>query len=148
MEDLPICSSEGCSNFCRPKAKGNYDRCKVCIRRGPSIGISVCEDCGNMRTKEKCFTCDDHDCHLSPEDGCDCTKETAYTPGPWSRNGYNIEGEDGKVCHVDCSMRGMVNARLIAASPELLEAAQEIYDSLYDSGIDRSKLGLAIAKAK
>ena len=69
---------------------------------------------------------------------------TKHTPGPWFAVGAWVEVEDDNVayictCHPDDIQQGhlgrsdaeiMANARLIAAAPELLAAAQTIMENL------------------
>ena len=79
---------------------------------------------------------------------------TEHTPGPWQvQNGINVVGADeyivarggyeGPIAH------GEANARLIAAAPALLEAAQATVDAemLDDLAIARAQLRAAIKEA-
>ena len=51
-----------------------------------------------------------------------------HTPGPWRANGVQIDGPDGMLAEVGFGMRKdeetLANARLIAAAPDLLTAAE------------------------
>lgn len=58
--------------------------------------------------------------------------KTKHTPGPWAViegdfRGVKIEGEDqAEVARCPGDKQGRIDARLIAAAPELLEALQRI----------------------
>ena len=62
------------------------------------------------------------------------SKETRQTEGPWQRHHAEIRDKDDATVALICSTDA--NARLIAAAPELLEAAKELLathgDCLYD----------------
>jgi hypothetical protein len=54
-----------------------------------------------------------------------------HTPGPWSLNGSDIEGDDGMTVvtiteHRKLTPRQAANARLIAAAPQMLRALQRL----------------------
>ena len=57
-----------------------------------------------------------------------------FTPGPWKRAGGHISTERGTIAQVP-SVRDegvfdwLANARLIAAAPDLLEAAKALHDA-------------------
>lgn len=101
--------------------------------------------------------------------------KSKHTPGPWKSNwdhqlnngpklGWDVAGEDyqcnGPVCtlpdgHVDGPEVTEANAHLIAAAPELLEAARTIYSLLIDAqsftgqeSIEIKNLGKALDKAE
>lgn len=88
-----------------------------------------------------------------------------HTPGPWRRNGYQIEGPRlGFVIATATSPRigwaprtheeALANARLIAAAPDLLAAAKRIAASMIQHGTEShdpkawDALQDAIAKAE
>jgi hypothetical protein len=89
-----------------------------------------------------------------------------HTPGPWvADDGYSathlrIRSEDwGTIADVNDPYNAMpdgeleANARLIAAAPELLEAAKWMVGRLHRTGLDvakgpRAALEVAIAKAE
>ena len=60
-----------------------------------------------------------------------------HTPGPWSVEGSYVHGPDGKrFLAVASDGEGQANARLIASSPELLEALAGCADALREAGKD------------
>jgi hypothetical protein len=59
--------------------------------------------------------------------------QSQHTPGPWYAHTTFISGETDNIAIAQCSYRGevdldeaMANARLIAAAPEMLEAATNL----------------------
>ena len=67
-----------------------------------------------------------------------CTSRSSHTPGPWTVEVFTttilIESEAGCICEMQFdygqnSMRRVANAKLIAASPDLLKAAQNVIES-------------------
>jgi hypothetical protein len=101
-------------------------------------------------------------------------KRTQQTPGPWEigmRGGFNANlicdrsGEDMHTDNAICSVfgmyqhqdvedqkdsKGLANARLISAAPELLEALKNLLESHYNGNIinaDCTEAEAAIAKA-
>jgi hypothetical protein len=71
-------------------------------------------------------------------------KEATHTPGPWTNNDSydSVRGADGEVvCHtfgaVDPVER--LNAKLIAAAPELLRFAEMIRDSGFEYSDEKLK---------
>lgn len=74
-----------------------------------------------------------------------------HTPGPWEgrmHNGTNLRGpNDEPICLVHTD--NMANARLIAASPDLLAALEEVLAEIGDSYLSCKGSALeVIAKAK
>lgn len=60
---------------------------------------------------------------------------TPWTPGPWSFDGPpdNIivwSGPEDRVCFMTSNGPAEANARLIAAAPDLLEAAERLFSAL------------------
>jgi len=87
---------------------------------------------------------------------------TRHTPGPWTAYGRQVSGSHGEyplgIMVADCNVtpeRGEVecksNARLIAAAPELLEAAKdmlEYFDMAYgEHGENNSPAVIALHEA-
>lgn len=83
-----------------------------------------------------------------------------HTPGPWewNKNYRGLDGPGGAVILEYAPYEGMwvpdyagdwseANARLIAAAPELLEALQDLCDTLGECGAT-AKARAAIAKAE
>jgi hypothetical protein len=78
-----------------------------------------------------------------------------FTPGPWTHYGDEVfAGEHGE--NVICELRSIGNARLIAAAPELYEAAfalreaQKAYMDLRGTGASdqkKNERGRAVAEA-
>lgn len=60
--------------------------------------------------------------------------DTKHTPGPWHEGSHrSIESQSGTICEVYSHMgiaEADANQKLIAAAPELLEAATEMADLL------------------
>ena len=82
---------------------------------------------------------------------------TKHTPGPWkiipiedaARKVWDcVYYEDGNVDHHLACVEGKANARLIAAAPELLEAAKAVAKWLGRDINDWDSLRAAIAKAE
>lgn len=81
-----------------------------------------------------------------------------HTPGPWIVEGIDILGGHGESCHIaTVALLGVgerhptiqSNARLIAAAPELLEAAKKTVATWQDHGIvNVILLRAAICKAE
>lgn len=83
------------------------------------------------------------------------TGMTTHTPGPWSVIGTNVSGQSLTVAETYLDefvsrKTAEANARLIAAAPELLEAAKAMLDPLLvqDRVFWARKLRAAIAKAE
>lgn len=72
-----------------------------------------------------------------------------HTPGPWTASGPHADGAwlidagDFAVCDVPT---GEANARLIAAAPDLLAAADAAHDWYYSTAIDTPE-GRAVMQA-
>lgn len=90
------------------------------------------------------------------------TEQAKHTPGPWQRaGGFTIKAESGRhIAKVGALHLGpeedLANARLIAAAPDLLEAAECILSDLNaimppelvrHFGASRMKLRAAITRA-
>jgi len=91
---------------------------------------------------------------------------STHTPGPWTLDsvdedsgliGWWIHGPTGHVCHVydrRLTRRAQADARLIAAAPELLAAAEHLLDRLDADHLgawdrnERDALAAAVAKAR
>ncbi len=84
-----------------------------------------------------------------------------HTPGPWIADGYNVRVRNGRYVaytgpsHTpdseypkQCSEEDKANARLIAASPELLEALEKAVSRQGFSNDDLISARAIIAKAK
>jgi hypothetical protein len=83
-----------------------------------------------------------------------------HTPGPWRQHTdgektyASVRGRNGQ-CVADCGSRSDVvaqaNAKLIAASPDLLEALMDVFKTAEDGGkisdINWTLLRVAVAKA-
>jgi hypothetical protein len=86
---------------------------------------------------------------------------SGHTPGPWETHEFTDRtsitirqvdtghGAEDNICYVPEAWRNEANARLIAASPELLEAAKRVASNTYFSVDDEfEQLDAAIAKAE
>ncbi len=75
---------------------------------------------------------------------------SSYTPGPWAWNKPYLEGEDTIILR--CSvLPHKADARLIAAAPDLLEAAKaalEFIDREFIEATVAEQLRAAIARAE
>ena len=75
-----------------------------------------------------------------------------FTPGPWVRSRRTIQSESGTICETFSHLgiaEADANERLIAAAPDLIEAAQKAIDEccdLIETDAGRA-LVAAIAKA-
>ena len=61
-----------------------------------------------------------------------------HTPGPWNISGGQIVAGAQEICTIERTIIAngspRANARLLAAAPDLLEAALELLGNLYDAG--------------
>ena len=51
---------------------------------------------------------------------------TAHTPGTWHSSGCEVYTSEGPICHIEPGPHADANARLIAESPETLDALREV----------------------
>lgn len=85
------------------------------------------------------------------------TKQAGHTPGPWvvhvaasTRHGYDIQTEGGDSM-IAYNLKSSANAKLMAASPDLLAELQQMTDAyakaMQDSGVTRYPEALAIVRS-
>lgn len=71
--------------------------------------------------------------------------ETGYTPGPWHSDHGQIRDDRGnalaRVPHLMGDEHDHANARLIAAAPELADAARALLDRLDNMTVDEFQRG-------
>jgi hypothetical protein len=77
-----------------------------------------------------------------------------HTPGPWKvtthatdPNAYDVEAESGgKITRGYWGRNAKADARLIAAAPELLNAANQLVSAIWGRDIDRTQESLGAAE--
>ena len=75
--------------------------------------------------------------------------ERKNTPGKWSVNGNNIDGNGYHIASVNShrTSEGEANSRLIAAAPELLDAAMKALQYLEERNLDGGQVGASLFNA-